>query len=620
MTLGGFAGRILLVDLTQRRVVVQHLDPGLAEKFVGGLGLTIKLAYDRLAPDTPPLSPENLVVLGVGPLVGTNLPSTSRVFAVTRLPTSGSVGWCGAGGVNFGCQFKNAGYDHLVLTGRADRPVYLKIDDLQVEIMDAGDIWGRGIMETCDHLWATHGRPFGVLAIGQGGENLSSFAMASVDRMATLGRGGLGAVLGSKNLKAVLVRGTRGIKVSRPKEYRRLNRALTDQIRAYPYLKEWQDLGMIKSFPLIDHELYGRIKERRAACVSCPLGCKDVIRMPDGPGQGEIIYSSSVVNLFTPVMYGMKDHFQAISLIALLDDYGLDMFEFFGVMGFAAKLAQEGIIPLSEAYPEIKIDSFESMSVWAAKVAEGQGLGRVLAQGFPGLFEAFGRELKTGAPALVKNMHPYAGPGAAVPWDLFGTMELGQILDPRGPHVGSGGSPTYFARRPLEVFPRHLQRMGVPRETVQRILADGPDGEPALKVGVLLKYSHNWFTLLGSMGICARAQVNRFYNAELCLELYQAVTGLDTDTARLRQCLDRIWTLLRLANLKQGWNRTWEDPPEQWFRENGFKDYLTGAPLTKHDAENMIEDYYEEWGWDARTGIPSPALLDKLGLPGESSV
>jgi aldehyde:ferredoxin oxidoreductase len=612
--MGGFAGRILQVDLTHGRITTIPLDVGLAEKYLGGLGLAIKLAFDLLAPNTPPLSPENVAVLGVGPLVGTSLPSTSRVFAVTRLPAGGSVGWCGAGGVNFGCQFKNAGYDHLILTGRAEKPVYLAILDDRVEIRDAAGLWGRGIDETCHRLWKTHGQPAGVLAIGQSGENLSSLAMAFIDRMATLGRGGFGAVLGSKNLKAVLVKGTLGVKVAKPKEYRRLNRELTDRIRTYPFLKEWQDLGMIKSFPLIDPELYRRLKKRRAACVSCPLGCKDVIRIPDGPDQGRIVYSSSVVNLFTPVIYGLTDYRQAIKLIAALDDYGLDMFEFFGVMGFAAQLVKDGVIPKSEASPDIAIDSYESMSAWAAKVALGQGLGRVLAKGFAGIFEAFGPELRPSGPALVKNMHPYAGPGAALPWDLFGTMELGQILDPRGPHVGSGGSPTYFARRPLEVFPKHLARMGVPPEAVRRILADGPDGQPSLQVGALLKYSHNWFTLLGSLGICARAQVNRFYNAELCLDLYRAVTGLETGPEELRRSLDRIWTLLRLANLKQGWTRAWEEPPEQWFRESGFKDYLSGTPLTKADAETMIEDYYREWGWAAETGIPTPARLDDLGL------
>jgi aldehyde:ferredoxin oxidoreductase len=194
-------------------------------------------------------------------------------------------------------------------------------------------------------------------------------------------------------------------------------------------------------------------------------------------------------------------------------------------------------------------------------------------------------------------------------------MELGQILDPRGPHVGSGGSPTYFAKRPLDVFPKHMSRMGVPAEAVKRILPgrDNPAG-PRLEVGRLLKYSHAWFTTLGSLGICARAQINRFYNAALCAELYEAVTGIPTTWPELSQRVDRVWTLLRMANVREGLNRNDETPPEKWFKTPGFKEYLTEKPMTRSESEQMINDYYHEWGWDPETGIPSEQILKELDL------
>lgn len=213
-------------------------------------------------------------------------------------------------------------------------------------------------------------------------------------------------------------------------------------------------------------------------------------------------------------------------------------------------------------------------------------------------------------------MHPYAGPGSALPWDMFGTMELGQVLDPRGPHVGSGGSPTYFAKRPLEVFPRHLSRMGVPHDVIARILPGlgSPGSEQGLRVGTLLKYSHAWFATLGSMGICARAQINRFYNASLCGELYEAVTGIPTDLAGLGKRVNRIWTLYRLANVREGMNRKDETVPEQWFQEPGFRNYVTEEPISRQEVDQMIDDYYEEWGWDKKTGIPTDKALRELGL------
>lgn len=616
MSVGGFADRVLHVDLTDGRIDKHPLDLDLAQRFIGGLGLTIKLAYDTILPGTDPLSPENPIVLGAGPLVGTNLPSTSRLYAVTKLPTSGTIGWCGSGGVNFGYLFKNAGYDHLIIKGRADRPVYLKIIDDEVEICDATHLWGKGAEETSEALWMELGHPTGVMTMGQAGENLVPFSIAFIDRIATLGRGGLGAIMGAKNLKAIVVKGTRGIKVADRKRYKGLTKEFLQTIRSYPYLKEWQDLGLVKSFPMIPEETYYGMKKRRIACVSCPIGCKDVIEIPDGDFKGLVKCTSSVLNLYTPVLYGFKDHRESIRCMATIDQYGLDAFEFFGLMSFAKALADHGIIPPEQLDEEIATDSLTSMEGWARKMTYREGLGDILARGFRGILEEFGKEAETYAPPLVKGMQPYVGPGAALSWDLFGTMELGQVLDPRGPHVGASGSPTYFDRRPLEVFPRHLTRMGVPEEAFERILPglNSPDQEEELRVGRLLKYSHAWFSILGSLGICARGAINRFYNASLCAQFYEAVTGIEMDVDQLRRRADRLWTLLRMANIREGLDQKAEALPHKWFSKPGFKRYTTEEPLGLQEGEEMIEDYYDEWGWERKTGIPSPQLLEKLGL------
>jgi len=619
MKTGGFAGNVLYVDLTRETVRQEPLDLQLAENFLGGLGLSFRLALDRIPPGADALSPENAVVIGAGPLVGTDLPSASRVYAVSRLPSTGTVGWCGSGGVKFGCMLKNAGFDHVIIEGRASRPVFLAVTDEGAEIREAGPLWGRSPGQTCAALAETFGTSAGVLCIGLAGENQVPFSMAGVDRIATLGRGGLGAVLGSKNLKAVVARGSRGIEVFHRRRYRSLRRAFLRRIREYPYTREWQELGLLKSFPMIPRETYLRVKKRRVACISCPVGCKDVVEIPDGEHQGLVVHSSSMVNLLTPMIYGIRDYREAVKLVALLDEYGLDLFEFFALMGFARDLCDRGIVERGRMEPEIRLDSLISMEAWAGMITRREGLGGLLARGFRGVLEDLGEPARECAPALIKGMHPYAGPGSALPWELFGTMELGQVLDPRGPHVGSGGSPTYFARRPLEVFPRHLERMGVPEEAVRRILPGAvKDGEdPELNVGRLLKYSHCWFATLGSLGVCARAQVNRFYDASLCAELYQAVTGFETDLPRLRERAERVWTLYRLLNGKDGvCRKDREGLPEQWFADPGFKEYVSEQPLGPPEVQAMIREYYDEWGWDPETGAPDPGTLERMGLSG----
>ena len=615
MAQGGFAGRVLHVDLTSREITTQPLDYDLAKKYIGGLGLTIKLASDTIIPGTEPLSPDNPIIMGAGPLVGTNLPAVSRVHAVTKLPSSGTVGWCGGGGVTFGSSFKNAGYDHIIIKGRASDPVYLQIIDDQVEIVDAGFLWGQGVEETCHSLWDRLGRPLGVVSIGQAGENLVSYSMAFIDRMSTMGRGGFGAVMGSKNLKAIVARGNRGIKVADRQRYKDLNGEFLKKIREYPYLAEWQELGLAKSLP-IPPDQYMKIKKRRVACVSCPIGDKDVIQIPDGDLEGLIKCSPSVVNLFNPMGHGFKDIREAIKCIATLDEYGLDMFEFFGVMEFAKVLSEEGILPKDLNEPVIDPGSLDSMEAWAEKISTRQGLGDVMADGYESMARYFGDRAEEFAPPLVKGMLPYQGPKGNKGFNLFGTMELGQVLDPRGPHVGASGSPTYYAKRPIEVFPRHLNRMGVPEEALERILPGFglPDKEPGLKVGRLLKYSHAWFSILSSLGICARAQINRFYNAEFCANIYETVTGFETSLDQLRKRVDRVWTLLRMINIREGIDLRSEQPPEKWFGESGFQDYMTAELVTPDEMDLMIKDYYQEWGWDPDTGKPGRERLAELGL------
>jgi len=590
---GGIAGQVLYVNLSEQRTWTESLDETIVRDYVGGLGTCIKLASDLIPRGVAPLSPESVFVLGVGPLVGTDLPSSSRMYVVGKLPASGTVGWCGAGGYSFGAQLKYAGYDHVVVTGKADKPVYLDIDDQRIYIRDAKDLWGQGVDDTTEFFHEKLDAHPGVLTIGPAGENKSTIAMAFVDRISTLGRGGFGAVMGSKNLKAIVVQGTGEVTVSDRKRFNKLSRSVLNTIRSYPYLKEWQDLGMLKSFPMVPVEVYKRMKERRAACVSCPVGCKDVVRIPDGPFAGLVKHTSSALNLFTPMMYGMKDPWNAVKLVTDLDSYGMDMFEIFGLMGMARDLSASGVISLASEEPEIDLTSLPSMSIWAEKIARRHGTGNLLADGFTTVMETLGPEAKQYAPALIKGIHPYAGPGAALPWDRFGTMELGQVLDPRGPHVGSGGSPTYFAIRPLDVFPKHLKRMGVPEDAVDRIL--GPDRNE-LHVGRLLRYSHTWFATLGSLGLCARGQVNRFYNADLCAEAYEAATGISTSAADLRKRIERVWTTFRELNILEGLDASKESLPDQWFKKSGFKDYLTGEPLRKEQAEEMKREYFDEWG------------------------
>ncbi len=618
MGLGGYAGSLLQVDLTGGRIERKPLDPGAARNFLGGLGLGVKLAYDLMEPGTDPLSPENVVVLCAGPLVGTAAPGASRVCGVTKLPINRAVGWAGAGGMNFGCMLKNAGYDGLILRGRADRPVYLRICDEEVELRSAEGLWGKGVGETCERLWAELGKRSGVVAIGQAGENLVRFAMAFVDRTSTLGRGGLGAVMGSKNLKAVAVEGTKGVGVSDPGRFMELVEGLFERMRGWERLKEWHEFGFWLGLPLLPREVFYELKGERVSCVSCPIGDKDLVRIREGRFGGFTKWTTSALNTVVPMFFGLSLE-ESVRLVAILDDYGMDMFEFFSVLGFARELRDRGMIRDLDLALE-----FESLQEWARRIAYREGFGRVLAEGLPGILREFGGAEKF-SPPMSKGLSLYSGPEGPLVWERFGTMEFEQLVNPRGAHLASGGSPTYFAVRPLADFPSHLRRMGVPEEAAERILPGpsawewglrlglvSPGDERGLNVGRLTRYSEDWFSVQASLGVCARAQITRFYSADLLAELYSAATGIPMDRGRLMEAGERIWNLLRAANVREGFDRKDDGFPERW--EGKFVEYTGKVRITREMAERFLDDYYQERGWDAERGIPSEEKLVRLGL------
>jgi aldehyde:ferredoxin oxidoreductase len=581
---GSIPGKLVHVDLGKSAVEIRKIRNEMLSRFLGGLGLCIRLIYEYLQPGVHPLSSDNVLVIGAGALVGTDTPGASRVYTLTKLPANGAVGWSGGGGVTFGFNLKSAGYDCIVITGKAEKPVYLRIEDENIEICDAAELWGSGTTETCNLLWEEHGRG-GIISIGQAGENLVKFSMAYIDRLSTLGRGGVGAVFGSKNLKAIFVRGSQGVEVADRKRFRKVCDELLTRIREYPYLKEWQELGLVKSLPFIPKNLYLKLRKRRIACISCPVGDKEIIEI-----DGVETYTSSIVNLLTPVIMGM-DYRDSIKLVAALDEYGMDTFEFLGVL----ELVRDNI----EVDPDIDFSSLDSMLYWAEKIAFRRDFGNKLAEGTGNLVKELNLS-KTRS--LIKGLRAYVTPSGFLTWNLFGTMELGQLLDPRGPHVGSGGSPTYFAKRSPDRFRKHLLRMGIPVNKVDEILRDG------INIGKLLCYSHTWFTILGSLGVCARAQINRFYSAKICAELYSAATGINVTVQDLMRKARNAWSLLRFVNVREGFSMEDDMPPDDWFGKSPFREYVSERALKKGDVLKMIREYYEEMGWSI-DGVPRHVIV-----------
>ncbi|MHC1591975.1 MAG: aldehyde ferredoxin oxidoreductase family protein [Candidatus Helarchaeales archaeon] len=625
----GHAGRILEVDLTRNKFDIKKLNEKDVRDFIGGMGLNCKLAADLLKKDLDPFSQENKIIIGAGPLVGTLTPASSRLVGICKFPATGAIAnVCGS--MSFGMHLKHAGFDHVIISGISEQPVYLKIEDDDLDLCSAEEIWGKDIFETTDHLKKKHGCS-GVIAIGRAGENFVKSSLTLIDKTSTFGRGGLGAVMGSKKLKAILVKGSKGITISNPKEFKKLYDKLFQRIRNYSHLKDVHKLGMLRGTPIsallgasgqkakskqASERFYlKKLKKRRMACPSCPLGDKDVLEIKEGEFSGLISFTPSIINpFFMLLLKDLETSNQAVKAFDIISRHGLDALTITALLDFCTTLHEKGILTRESTGLEWKRD-YQTMVKMIEMIVQRTGFGDVLADGWLRLAREFD-DIEKDMP-VIKGLDVVFDPRLL----RMGTMEFEQVVNPKGAHVASGGSPTYLSPGgSLDKFKMHFYRMGIPESAMDRLYKP-PVKEMGIHVGRLTRYSEDWYTVLTSTGVCARAQVNRFYSLELITEFYNAVTGLDVSPETLRLAAERSWNLLRLLNAREGFSRSDDKFPDVWFNELQFgslqlklQNFYGGIEITPEIARQMLDDYYDERGWSKENGLPTKDKIRALGL------
>ncbi|MBW2616463.1 MAG: hypothetical protein JRD02_09855, partial [Deltaproteobacteria bacterium] len=353
MTFSGYIGKILYVDLTSGEFERKDLDLDAARTYLGGLGLNAWLMEQTYTTGTDPLSPDNPIILGSGPLVGTGCPGAAKIIATTRFPLNGTISES-VGSMRFALNLKGAGFDHMIITGRAERPVVISLVNDEVRLLDATDLWGLDIFETTDALKKSHGGPKpSVIAIGPSGENRVVFSMALVDKAATLGRGGLGAVMGAKNLKAIIASGKNRPKIYDPKELKFHIAGMRERLKKFKnhprvlelgIMENWDNyihqLSMCRSFSevfspekataLYGPEVYRSFKIKRFGCPSCFTPDKDHLEVKNGPFKGFKTTTTSYFNSFSiGHLFGLNttaDRTVSLRMTDRLDRLGLDMF------------------------------------------------------------------------------------------------------------------------------------------------------------------------------------------------------------------------------------------------------------------------------------------------------
>ncbi len=608
--MNGYMGKFLLVDLTLKTSRQIPLGPHLTEAFVGGKGFGARLLYEMVPPGSAPLGPENVLMFMTGPLTGTLVPGT-RGCVATRSPLTGTFVDSYFGG-HFAPEIKYAGYDGLIITGKAARPVYLWIDDNRVDFRDAAFLWGKDTFATNEIVKRELQDPsIKVACIGPAGENQVRFALISCEYNRQAGRGGTGAVMGAKNLKAVAVRGSHGIKVY---DQDRMEKAVW---RAYAELD--QDLtvqgfrmdGTPGSLPFANaedllptrnfqagtfekaHELYpDRHREelwwRDVGCQGCPIHCGKVGRIRTGRHAGLI---SDVVEYENASLLGANlgigDIREVSYLTQMCDALGLDGMSTGGVVGFALEAFARGVIgPQDTGGRQLKFGDPDAAAYLIHLLARKEGrLGQILAEGVKGAAEILGGQAQDFA-VHVKGLEtpawgPRSVPGMAL---AYATGDRGGCHQRAFPILYEVGGT--WCDEPVD-------RLGTRHKAE------------------IVTHQQNYLAALDTFVKCDFAQYG--IKTATYLELLAAATGREMNEAMLLELGERVWNMVRLFNIREGFRRKDDALPRRFTLDPLPDGQFKGAVVRQKDLDTMLDEYYARRGWDGQ-GVPTPERLAQLGL------
>lgn len=618
----GWTGRILKVDLSNGRTSVEPTEPYI-DDYLGGRGIGARLIYDHYTPGTDALDPGNPLIFSMGPLTGTAMPSSGRTDVTALSPMNNLRGKSNFGGF-WGPEAKYAGFDHIIITGKSDKPCYLWIKDGKVEIRSAEHLWGKDTFETQKMIQQELGDPeIKAICIGPAGEKLVRFACLITEAAGAAGRTGMGAVMGSKNLKAVAVRGSGTVGVAKPDEMLQLSLQVNREIREHPSCQELSNWGctrfvsvmyQMSFFPVGYYEdvhwddiinNYGgpRYVEdhqiKNVGCFACPVRCKNFLSVPE-IGKGHTTcepwsgYTGSVWNLDMDVFW---------KAITFTNRLGLDSTETSACIGLLMELYHEGIISAKDTDGiAMERGSADAILNTVLKIANREGFGDAFAEGQKAGAELFG-------PAAVEKLdlvkglapHPYE-------FRAYHASALMQAVGHRGDPLPLRGSILEFE---WHNAPEWFQQVGKAQfGSEEAAIPHSYEGKARSTI-----ISEHDQRIADSLGVCTYPySLFIFHDVKYAWQFFQLVTGKDWDLDRGVTISERIRNLERMFDVRQGLTRADDTLPKKFFEQPLPKGMYEGAVLDKDKFEQMKDEYYELRGWDKQTGIPTQEKLAELGL------
>lgn len=598
----GWMGKVLRVDLTSNTAKIEDLDPNSLKDYIGARGLGTKIYCDEVDPKIDPLSPENKVIFMTGPLTGTLATSGSRYNVITKGVLNGTIAASNSGG-SFGPELKYAGIDGIIIEGKAEHPVYLWIYNDRVEIRDAGELWGKDVVETTDMIKAATNDEAKVACIGPAGENLVKFACIMNEYHRAAGRSGVGAVLGSKNLKAIAVRGSGGIKVANVQGFmeaatdarnKLVNHPVTGQgLAAYgtnilvnilnehgglPF-KNFSEASVFSGAERISGEWQAeKYLVRNKGCFGCSIGCGRVTRISQGKfkglGEGPEYEATWAFGADLAI-----DDFEAVSKANFIcNQLGMDPITLGSTLSCAVEMYQKDVIPHQDVERPLNWGDPDMLVEMVAKTGYRQGFGDQLAEGSYRLAEKYG--------------HP----------EFSMTVKKQELpaYDPRG-QQGIGLNYATSNRGGCHV--RGYM-------TSPEILSIPVASDPSVTEGkaALLKLFQDLTALVDASGICLFTTF-AIGLPEISAQIRE-LTGVNMSDEEFLRAGERIWNLERLFNLKAGFTRQDDCLPKRLLEEP-----VKGGPQKGrvNQLDKMLPEYYQLRGWDEE-GVPGPAKKEELGL------
>ena len=608
--MAGWTGKLLRVDLTTGRHQVETIPEDWQRDYIGGRGLAARYLLDEMDPTVDPLSPDNVMIFATGPLTGTPVPCGARYMVVTKGALTNAITTSNSGG-HWGPELKFAGYDMLILTGAAPYPSYLFVYDDHVELRDASAYWGQGVFETEDGLKRETGIPnLRVACIGPAGENKVRFACIMNDKHRAAGRSGVGAVMGSKNLKAIAVRGTGNVEIAKPKEFMKSVWAMRESMKDNPGRKSFSELGTAATIDMTqafgglptrnfqegqfeDYEnLNGNtIKETRLvankACFACTIACGRVTRLGEHAdkymvnmhprnwrqaGEGPEYENAWALGADT----GVGDLDAVLKANWLCNDLGMDPISMGATLAAAMELYEQGVITDDQVERPLNFGSAEALIRMTEATAFREDFGDELAEGSKRMGEKFQK-----------------------PEVFMGSK--GQEFPAYDPRAFQGMGVAYAT---CNRGGCHLRAWTPGPETTGQMDPHTPDGKGQWVAG-----EQDRTTAHDNTGVCLFVGGSGG-PLETFVPCTAAATGVAFDFDAFVRAGERTWNVERVWNLRAGLTKADDSIPKRLIKQAHKQGPSAGVTV---NLDAMLPDYYQERGWD-KEGVPTAEKLAELGL------